>query len=301
MPPIRLQATHKRNRSVIFLLFLATFGATYVCAMTAEAQTVVNWSQIHLRIIYQQMQRNALSPPAVGRALAVHMTCVWDAVAPYTDNWTSVVANDVTRKPESDRTDRNRAMAASKAAYNALMFLHNATCSDCLAEARNQLISEAIDPTYDGTDLANPVGVANVACGAVLRMRRRDGSNQFGDDLGAKFNAAFYSDTSNFAGVNPPSLVGTGEGPLCDCSSLRSINHWQPLTLHKGDGTTMTQVFAASHWASVTPFGLKTADQFRPPPPPMFGTTTNGSFVDEFREVVRYSTCLLYTSDAADE
>jgi len=50
--------------------------------------------------------------------------------------------------------------------------------------------------------------------------------------------------------------------------TLNDPNHWQPL--RAADGTV--QKFLSPFWGKVTPFALKSADQFRPGPPPESGT-----------------------------
>lgn len=70
----------------------------------------------------------------------------------------------------------------------------------------------------------------------MLALRLDDGANQAGD----------YADAS------PYMPAGTG-----------AAERWEPVAF---DG--LPQMATTPHWAGVMPFGLRRADQFRPPPPP---------------------------------
>jgi hypothetical protein len=97
----------------------------------------------------------------------------------------------------------------------------------------------------------------------VLAARHVDGANQLGDLNGGPP----YSDYTGYAPVNSP-------------ERLHDPARWQPL---RGvDGTAQT--FLAPHWRLVVPFALSTADEFRPQPPAMPGSSEYLHQVDEIRD-----------------
>jgi hypothetical protein len=103
------------------------------------------------------------------------------------------------------------------------------------------------------------------SCRAVLDERHHDGANQLGDLNGG----APYSDYTGYVPVNTPEQVN-------------DPNRWQPLRSAAGE----EQLFAAPHWSRVAPFALRSADQFRPPAPPLAGTP---DYLRQARDLVALS------------
>ena len=106
------------------------------------------------------------------------------------------------------------------------------------------------DPQSDNLDAI----LGRRAAAAVLAQRRKDGSNQL----------ALYEDTSNYLVADP-----------------RALSSWQPVIINR-----MVQDPVTPHWREVRPFALKSADQFRPPPPPAKGTP---AFDQQIRDVLALS------------
>ena len=111
------------------------------------------------------------------------------------------------------------------------------------------------DPADRSMDLTTPQGIGNAAANAVLTATRNDGSNMYGDDTRAPQPCGDY----------------THYAPRNTVEKLNDINHWQPKTFVRDDGTKWAPDALAPHWGHVKPFALDSASQFRSPPPPVMG------------------------------
>src|SRR5262249_53128738 len=147
------------------------------------------------------------------------------------------------------RTLENKAKAISFAAYFTMLDLFR-TQKPALD---NVMKSLGYDPTVSTADLSTPEGVGALASSEVVAFRHSDGSNQLGD-LGP--TGVPYSDYTGYAPSNPFP------------EDLLDVNHYQPL--RNPDGSV--QRYLSPHWGLVTPFALKSADQFRPGPQPQAGS-----------------------------
>lgn len=180
--------------------------------------------------------------------LAVVHTCTYDAWAAYDANALGTRYNEYLRRPAAERTDMNKTVAISYAAYRALVDLfpsQKPTFDRFMTDLK-------LDPADVSTDRTTAVGIGNLAAGAVLKFRHGDGSNQLGD-----LGLPAYSDT-------------TGYRPVNTLDSIVDPNHWQPLRFSDGNGGFVAPGFIAPHWGTVVPFSLRSADQFRPPPPGLY-------------------------------
>jgi len=124
-------------------------------------------------------------PPQVARSIGVIYTAVYDAWAAF-DDIAKPAYSTVPRRPAAQRTEANRRKARAQAAYRALIdqFPPAIFQPDVRAvlEARMAalLAAEGIAVGDMNTNLANPVGAANVATDAVLAFRHADLANQAG-------------------------------------------------------------------------------------------------------------------------
>jgi hypothetical protein len=182
------------------------------------------------------------------RALAVVHTCMYDAWAAYDDRAVGTQLSGALRRPESERTQRNKEEAVSYAAYRALVDVLPADTESVYKPLMKQL---GYDPNDNSTDIETPAGIGNVTCGAVLEFRHHDKSNQLGD-----LAQGPYSDWSAYKAVNKPTVL-----PIR--SKMDAPDHWQPLTFISSTGDLMTQRFMAAQWCFVTPFALSKGDEFR--------------------------------------
>lgn len=175
-------------------------------------------------------------PPIVARALAITHTCMFDAWAAYDNKAKGTRFGKNLRRPNGERTDANKAKAASFAAHECLSDLFPSE----VVSFNGLMASLGYDPSDNSTDVATPAGIGNVAAKAVLDFRHHDGSNQLGD-----LNPGAYSDYTGYAPVNTP-------------TDIIDPNHWQPLQV----GINV-QKFIAPHWGKVIPYALKSGSQFR--------------------------------------
>src|SRR5207302_10761749 len=184
-----------------------------------------------------------LGPPAVARAIAVVHTCMYDAWAAYDARALGTEFGQSLRRPKWERTLANKQIAISYAAYRALADLFpNAT-------APYQLMVRDLgyDPSNTSVDPRTPKGVGNVACGAVLAARHRDGANQ----LGAMTTGGIsYADYTDYLPVNPITRV-----PV-DPRSVIDANRFQPLYYpNAGFRAMFPQPFLGAQWFKVISFG----------------------------------------------
>jgi hypothetical protein len=212
---------------------------------------VLQWNGAALEAI-----RVAREPPMrAARALAILHTCIHDARAPY-------------RRAQPSPTGRSRAhglVAISAAAHAALVDLFPAQQPSLFDP-----LLVALGADDDGLEATKRRAAADgrAACAAVLDARHHDGANQLGDLNGG----APYSDYTAYIPVNTADL-------------LVDPNRWQPLRTPSG----APQIFAAPHWAHVTPFALHSADQFRPAPP---ATAGSFAYLQQARDIVALSAAL---------
>jgi hypothetical protein len=208
---------------------------------------VIQWNDAAL----QGVRDSKLGPPMVSRALAIVHTCIYDAWAAYDDRALGTQFGGALRQPHFERTRSNRAEAISFAAFRALVDLFPQD-EDTVFRPLMQRLGYNSDDRL--TNTATPSGVGNAACAAVLDFRHNDGSNQLGNLSGA---GTPYADYTGYQPVNPPSEVPVDPAKVID------TNRWQPLQYKDATGNLVTQQFVGPQWYKVTPFALRSGDQFR--------------------------------------
>ena len=109
-------------------------------------------------------------------------------------------------------------------------------------------------------------GVGNAAAQAVIEYRRHDGANQLGDEPGG--DGTPYSDYTGYQPVNTPQKL---DDPI----------RWLPIPFSDGKGGTVTPGYLSAQWGNVKPFALERPDQFRPPPPPAWGSPRLNADIEE--------------------
>jgi hypothetical protein len=230
-------------------------------AASERDNAVIQWNAALLEAV----RRAKFAPVLTARALAITHTCMYDAWAAYDAQALGTRFWDALRRPVGDRTETNKRIAVSHAAYRALVDLFPADRETLFDPLMRRL---GLDPTASSTTLATPDSVGYVACSAVVAWRRGDGANQTGE-----INRGLpYSDYTGYKPFNPPDRV-------------LDPNRWQPLRAANGT----VQRFQAPHWALVTPFALRSPAQFRPQPPVR---SPDPSFIEQVDEVVRLSGAL---------
>jgi hypothetical protein len=122
------------------------------------------------------------------------------------------------------------------------------------------------DPDNASTDVRTPEGIGNVAANALIEYRRNDGSNADGTIEGS--DGTPYSDYTGYKPKNTAEL-------FVDKTA------WCPIPFRDGKGGTRSPGFLHPQCFKVKPFVLKSTDQFRPPPPPQWGSEQLKREVDE--------------------
>jgi hypothetical protein len=222
------------------------------------------WLEISLEATAREVDRDGARPTIISRTLAVALTAMYDAWAAYDDKAIGSRLGGALRRPKNERTQKNKETAIAYATYRALADVY----PEDKAWIDTQMRQMGYDPADDTMDPAKPQGVGNIAARAVCDYRHQDGANQLGDEVGS--NGKPYSDYTFYAPVNTKDKVSDPD-------------RWQaiPFANKNGDGGFWYPGFLTPQWYRVKPFALDRSDQFRPPPPPKFGSDELKKEVDE--------------------
>ena len=214
------------------------FSAPQICAPSTRTGTlVVQWNNALLEIIRDSKP----GPPVVARTLALVNTAMYDAWAAYDDIAMGTRFLGRLRRPVIERTEENKRIAMSYAAYLMIGDLYPEPQYQCIRESI--LITQKLDPMALDTSLTSPIGIGHIAAQALIQYRHNDGSNQLAEIP--------YSDYTGYQSVNTP-------------TSIVDPNRWQPLATPNGNlqggctpgNTLITQTHIAPHWGLVIPFAL---------------------------------------------
>ncbi|MCG9886269.1 MAG: vanadium-dependent haloperoxidase [Cyanobacteria bacterium] len=251
--------------------------ASAVDWITFKTNSLPLWNEV----AQQAVRNTAPGPTIAARAYAIVNTAAFDAWSAYEGPAVGTQLGDRLQRPASEDSVQARNAAVSHAAYRALLdlfpsqrFLFDAAMAalgldpaagtgDLTGDrAASSFRSQTPIPTKAQRQAQllgdRPAQVGRQAAEALLAARHQDGSNQLGDRGGGP-----YQDYTGYAPVNGPF---SREQPPAD------PNRWQPLTTPLGDPNGRPQRFLTPHWGTVTPFALETGAQFRPGPPPQFGS-----------------------------
>lgn len=212
------------------------------------------WLDVMQEAAAREVERVGAQPTVLARQMSIWATAVFDAWAAYDEHAVGTRLGAALRRPPEERTLANKNEAIAYASLRSLLFVFPEH-ADFL---RNQMRRFGYDPDDVGTDPTTPRGLGNVAADAVIEYRRRDGSNQFGDEPGS--DGTPYSDYTGYSPVNPPDRIVDPD-------------RWQPIPFRRADGSTFTPGFLTPHWYRVKTCVLEHGAQFRPGPPPK--TTTD--------------------------
>jgi hypothetical protein len=235
---------HVSTAAVVRLFRAAAAALALSACGAAAASPVSDWNAIALT----EVRASNLGPPVVARALAIAHTCMYDAWSAYDPVAVGTAIDPALRRPVADRSDRNKAMAVSFAAYRCLLNLFPAGASRLSAA----MVARGYDPTYVYLDGSTPAGIGNAAAAAVIGDRAHDGANQYGDlRPGAYADYTFYKPRNELMPFCGPTTA------TCRAAVIASPSTWQPLIAESGKA----QTFAAAHWGKVRPFGFKSATE----------------------------------------
>ncbi|HZV69991.1 MAG TPA: vanadium-dependent haloperoxidase [Saprospiraceae bacterium] len=211
------------------------------------------WAEVALAATGKDTDRFRPRPTITSRYLGLVFVTIFDAWSRYDSTATTVYLDGVERRPEQEQTEKNKEIAISYAAYGALSEYYY---SDSLM-LREFMTDLGLDPDNTSLDPSTPEGIGNLAAKAVIRARKNDGSNQYGDEKGS--DGTFYCDYTKYQPVNNP-------------DKNTDINRWQPKYFADGKGGKVCPPCLTPFWHKVKPVALKSADQFRSPPPPEVGS-----------------------------
>jgi len=264
----------QRNQSLLAAIALVGITAGLNVATTAQAanfatgsnqDAVIRWNSVTLEAI----SNTKIAPPSTARAIALTATSMYDAWAAYDPTAIGTQLGDTVQIATPNVTEQNKQAAISYAAYRTLSTLFPAeqTRFDTL------MGDLGYDPNVTTTSFtqgltgqAEAAVTGNLAAQALLDSRAKDGSNQ----------ANNYADTGNYQPTNT-------------WDKVNDPNKWQPISIDKG---ATVQQYLTPHWNQVTPFALRSADQFLPAAPESFLDNTgnlNQGYVDQALEVINYS------------
>ena len=251
------------THSLAAMLAISASALSSAGAAPEQDNVVIQWNSAAL----QAVRDTRMGPPMVARALAVIHTSMYDAWAAYHPSATGTQFGGSLRRPASERTEANKRMAVSYAAYRALVDLFPSR-KTALFDA--QMLALGYDPTDQSMSASTAIGIGNIAARAVLDFRHRDGSNQLGD-----LRAGAYSDYTGYQPVNTDRI-------------LNDPNRWQPFPVHNGT-TFVVPGFLAAHWNRVIPFALSDLAASRPREP---ATWPHGSYHAQANHVLHLNASL---------
>jgi len=220
------------------------------------------WVEVLLEASGRDAVHHSPRPTVLSRTDAVVLTAMYDAWAAYDDKAVGTRLGGKLRRPQGERTLANKEKAIAFAAYRALLFVY----AEDGAWIREQFTGMGFDPNDASTDVTKPSGIGNVAAQAVIDYRRHDGSNQLGDEPGS--DGTPYSDYTGYKPVNTPAKL---DQPI----------RWLPIPFSDGKGGTVSPGYLSAQWGDVKPFALERSDQFRPPPPPAWGSPRLNADIEE--------------------
>jgi hypothetical protein len=229
-----------------------------------ENNLAYKWGQLALEATANDTDRFKPRPTVSSRFLGLIFTAVFDAWSRYDEKAIPVYLEDVERQPLKNQNLQNKEIAISYAAFRAL----NEYYYTDETLFRDFMLELGLDPDDNSLDPSTPMGIGNLAAKAVIDVRRHDGSNQYGDELGSNGEAYF-----DYMGYEP---VNSADENL-------DLNRWQSKYFSDGNGGQYAPTCLTPYWHKVEPIGLQSAEQFRPGPPPMVGSA---QLEEEVKEVV---------------
>jgi hypothetical protein len=220
------------------------------------------WLDVLLLASGHDAERHLPRPTILSRTMALVITSMYDAWAAYDNVAVGTRLGGSLRRPAAERTQANKEKAISYAAYRSLLFVYPED-AQWLCE---QMRQRGFDPDDASTNPATPQGVGNTAANAVIEYRKHDGANQLGDEPGG--DGKPYSDYTGYQPKNKP-------------DQIVDPTLWMPIPFSDGKGGTVSPGFLSPYWGKVKPFGLERPDQFRPPPPPKWGSEAINRDIEE--------------------
>lgn len=220
MTKLRRPRSRRLGYTVTIATAAALVGSLTSAAPAAPRQAAPGIDLDHgnalIQVVYPKFQRVSRDESS-GRSVsltvdhAILIEMPWfDAIAPYHPTAKGIFS-DLGRRPEAERTTRNKNIAVIYAAYTSL--------STVLPQYKSRWIemmeSAGLDPDDTAEDPTTPSGIGILAAKNAMKARLHDGSNRYGDEGGRQYNRKPYSDY-------------TGYRPVNTAERLRDPSRWQP-------------------------------------------------------------------------
>ncbi|TDS14123.1 PAP2 superfamily protein [Maribacter caenipelagi] len=222
------------------------------------------WGKMALDATASDTEKFKPRPTITSRYLGLIFTSIFDAWSRYDENAIPVYLKAIDRRPIDEQTLSNKEIAISYAAFGAMKEYYYSDTE----MFRKFMMELGLDPNNTSMDPTTPEGIGNLAAMATIEARKNDGSNQYGDIAGS--DGKPYFDYTNYSPVNT-------------ADESTDINRWQPKYFSDGNGGQYAPGCLTPYWQKVTPITMISADQFRPGPPPMYGSE---QLKKEVKEVV---------------
>jgi hypothetical protein len=226
-----------------------------------DSNSVVLWNQV----AQQAVINTKIGPTISSRAYSMVHTAIFDAWAAYDPIATSTQLGNTLQRPASENTDANKNEAMSYAAYRTLVDLFPTQ----VALFDGLMAQLGYDPNNQTSNITTAAGIGNVSARALLTSRHGDGSNQLNG----------YADTTGYQSVNT-------------ADSIVDPSRWQPLRVPSADPNGTVQKYLTPQWGQVTPFGLTSTSEFRPPAPIPYRLadgTVNPAYVQQVQNILDLS------------
>ncbi|WP_405414010.1 vanadium-dependent haloperoxidase [Maribacter sp. Asnod1-A12] len=222
------------------------------------------WGKMALDATASDTEKFKPRPTITSRYLGLIFISIFDAWSRYDQNAIPVYLKATDRRPPGELTLSNKEIAISYAAFGAMKEYYYSDTE----MFRSFMVELGLDPDNTSLDATTPEGIGNLAAKATIEARKNDGSNQYGEVEGSK--GMPYFDYSNYSPVN-------------SADENTDINRWQPKYFSDGNGGQYAPGCLTPYWQKVKPITMTSADQFRPGPPPMYGSE---QLKQEVKEVV---------------
>lgn len=219
------------------------------------------WSEIAIIGTANDTENIGPRPTISSRFLALIFVSIFDAWSVFDDAAIPVYLKDCNKQPTNAQTLANKEIAISYAAYHSLKEYYP---KDSLL-FKDFMTRLGYDPDNHSLDPNTAIGIGNLAAKATIEARHNDGSNQYGEVPGYPKP---YSDYTNYKPINP-------------IDKLNDIDRWQPKYFERDNGEKFAPGCLTPFWQLVKPIALKSADQFRPGPPPKVGSEQLKKEVEE--------------------
>ncbi len=221
------------------------------------------WAEVALEATARDTERFNPRPTITSRYLGLIFTAVFDAWSVY-DNTAHPVYLKHNNKESG--TLMSKEIAVSYAAYKTLLEYYP---NDSIY-FKNKLLELRLNPNLELIKKNSPAYYGLQAANDVIEARKNDGSNQYG--LKSRDGKTPYEDYSEYQPVNT-------------VDKNTDINRWQPKYFISKKGENYAPECLTPYWHFVDPISLDSSDEFRSPPPPMFGSDELNNQIEEVVEL----------------